>query len=83
MTWQVEAVAAALGRAGHSPVPRITPVLCFVGASWPVISRPTEFEGVRLESERSIKRLLVRRGDLDTAEIERLTQLLASAFPPK
>jgi len=83
MNWQLEAVAAALGRAGPGPLPRITPVLCFVGASWPLIAPPHEFEGVLLEGERSIKRLLARPGDLDSTEIERLTRLLASALPPK
>ncbi len=83
MAWQVEAVAAALRRVAPDSLPHITPVLCFVGASWPLISPPSEFEGVRLESERSIKRLLGQAGQLDSAEIERLTRLLAAAFPSK
>jgi hypothetical protein len=83
MTWQAEAVAAALGRVTAGPLPRITPVLCFVGASWPLISPPNEYEGVRLEGERSIKRLLERAGELDSEEIDRITRLLAGAFPSK
>jgi hypothetical protein len=30
MTWQVEAVRAALEAAGIDPMPPVTPVLCFV-----------------------------------------------------
>lgn len=83
MALQVEAVAAALRRAGVDPLPPITPVLCFVDGSWPLIAPPDVFEGVRLESERSVKRLVSRSDDHDAAEIERLTEILASALPSK
>ena len=48
-----------------------------------LVSPPKEFEGVRLESERSIKHLVGRLGDLEAEEVDRLTRLLASAFPSK
>ena len=83
MTWQVEAVAQALAPSAIGPLPSITPVLCFVGASWPLISAPSVFEGVRLESERSITRLLAQPGHLASTDIERFTRLLAAAFPSK
>jgi hypothetical protein len=83
MWWQVDAVAQALRDAGEHPLPTITPVLCFVNGDWPIIRAPEEFGGVRLESERSLKNLVMRSGELDGAEIDRLTSILAKAFPPR
>ena len=80
---QVEAVESALLAAGVDPMPPITPVLCFVDGDWPLISPPYEFEGVRLESERSIRKLVLRSHELHAAVIERLTAILAAALPPK
>ena len=83
MAWQVEAVESALRAVGVDPMPPITPVLCFVDGDWPLISPPDEFEGVRLESERSITKLVLRSHELHAAVIERLTAILAAALPPK
>jgi hypothetical protein len=83
MAWQVEAVAKALRDAGEDPLPTITPVLCFVNGDWPIIRRPEEFLGVRIESESSIKALVTRSDELDSAGIERLTANLAKALPSK
>jgi hypothetical protein len=83
MAWQVAAVAEALERAGEDPPPPITPVLCFVHGDWPILRAPDVFEGVRLESERSIKKLVTRLKQLDDREIDRLTTILASGLPPK
>jgi len=83
MAWQVEAVMAALREAGVDPLPPITPVLCFVDGRWPIFRPPDEFEGVLLESERSIVGVLTRSEVLDASSIERLTAVLARAFPPK
>ena len=83
MAWQVEAVAVALGEAGEDPLPPITSVLCFVDGDWPILTAPKEFEGVRLESERSIKKLVTRSLELEAAEIDRLAAILAMALPSK
>ena len=83
MAWQVEAVTAALRDAGVEPLPPIMPVLCFVDGEWPLIGAPDEFEGVRLESERSIRKLVLRSHELQVAVIERLTAILAAGLPPK
>jgi hypothetical protein len=83
MWWQVEAVAHALIDAGEDPLPTITPVLCFVDGDWPILRAPEEFNGVRLESDRSIKKLVTRSKELDEAEIDRLTAVLAPTLPPK
>jgi hypothetical protein len=83
MGWQIEAVKKALGDAGVNPLPPITPVLCFVDGRWPIFRPPEEFEGVRLESERSIVRLLTSTLALEAIEGDRLARILATAFPPK
>jgi hypothetical protein len=83
MAWQVEAVEEVLVDAGEDPLPPITPVLCFVNGDWPLFRAPVEFEGVRLESERSIKNLVGRSNQLDSVDIDRLTTILANALPSK
>jgi hypothetical protein len=83
MGWQVEAVQAALRGAGVDPLPPVTPALCFVEGEWPIFRPPEEYRGVRLESERSIRKLFSASEVLDPAGIERVTRALALAFPPK
>jgi Nuclease-related domain len=81
MGWQVEAVAAALADA--DPMPPVTPVLCFLEADWPLFGAPDEFRGVRLESHRSLKRLLVAKTVLDGIQISELAKVLTVALPAK
>jgi hypothetical protein len=83
MTWQVDAVQSSLQRWGVDPLPSITPVLCFVDGDWPLFGAPDEFEGVRLESERSIRKHLSASTQLEPDSIARLTHLLAASFPAK
>ncbi len=83
MGWQVQAVDRALRVIPVEPSPPITPVLGFVDGDWPVLRPPSSFRGVRLESERSIRKLVTSGQVLEQAEVERLTRLLAEAFPPK
>src|SRR3954447_15306735 len=52
MAWQIEAVGAALAAGGGDPPPPLVAVLCFIDGDWPVLFRPNEFEGVRLEDPR-------------------------------
>jgi len=81
MGWQVDAVFAALE--GADPMPPVTPVLCFLEADWPLFGAPDEFRGVRLESPRSLKRLLWANPVLDEDRIVDLAAVLAVALPPK
>jgi hypothetical protein len=81
MGWQMEAVARALRAV--EPLPPITPVLCFVKGEWPLLRPPSSYRGVRLESERSIRKLVTRSQILDDAGIEGLARVLGSAFPPR
>jgi hypothetical protein len=83
MGWQVESVTKALTDASVDPMPSITPVLCFVDGSWPLFRPPSVFEGLLLESERSIVPLFTASAALDDASIDRIARLLAAAFPPK
>ncbi len=83
MGWQVEAVERALRTAPVDPMPPIIPVLCFVDGEWPLLRRPDSYAGVRLEGARSIRKLVVGRCLLDGVAIERLTRILAGAFPPR
>jgi hypothetical protein len=83
MSWQVDALAHALAAAKVEPVPRITPVLCFVSGERPLLFPPEAYRGVRLEGTRSIKKLIMREQVLDTAAIDSLTRRLAIALPPR
>jgi hypothetical protein len=81
MGWQVEAVTAALE--GADPLPPVTPVLCFPEADWPLFGAPNAFRRVRLESHRSLKRLVTVTPVLDETQIPELAAVLALALPPK
>jgi Nuclease-related domain len=83
MGWQLAAVQSVLESAGVDPMPPVTAVLCFVDGEWPLISPPQSFRGVRLEGKRSIKSLVTKTEVLTAGDIEKLTRLLATAFPPK
>ncbi|MGC8633726.1 MAG: nuclease-related domain-containing protein [Candidatus Limnocylindrales bacterium] len=83
MGWQQTAVSAALQAAGVAPLPPILPVLCFVGADWPLLRPPERFQGVYLAGTRSIQRRVSAGAALDAATIERLAGILGRAFPPK
>jgi hypothetical protein len=83
MGWRVEAVQQALLDAGEDQLPPVVPVLCFVNGDWPFFRAPEEFDGVRLESELSIKNLVTRSDELPAVEIDWLTAILATALPSK
>jgi hypothetical protein len=79
MAWQVEAVSTSLSQAGIAPVPPVVPVLCFVDGDWPWFGAPDAFEGVRLESERSIAKLFDAECVLDSEAIDQVARILAAA----
>ena len=41
-------------------MPPITPVLCFLNVEWPLLGALESFRSARLESHRSIKRLMTK-----------------------
>lgn len=84
MGWQVSAVRAALAAPSIDPsgVP-VTPVLCFIDGEWPLLMPPESFKGVRLEGKRSIKKLVGGGQVLSDDQIDRISRVLATAFPAK
>jgi len=83
MPWQIQAVEAALVDAGVEPVPPITAVLCLVDGRWPPFRRLKAFEGVCLESERSVVRLFDAPALLEPEGVEVIARILAHALPAK
>ena len=83
VAWQTEAVVEVLRATGVEALPPVTPVLCFVNGGWPIVNRPTSFGGVRLESERTLKRLVSQGLAIDPRAIEWATRVLAAALPAK
>jgi hypothetical protein len=77
LAWQVRATEAALG---GTEIP-VFPVLCFIDAEWPLLGGPRPFRGVLIESERSLRRRVTRRGVLDVEEVRETAMVLAQALP--
>lgn len=81
MGWQVDAVRIALG--SIEPLPPIVPVLCFLNVEWPLFHAPEEFRGVRIESHRSMKRVLLAE-ELSAADARALVHsTIAASLPPR
>jgi hypothetical protein len=83
MTWQVHAVQAALVRRGVEPLPTLVPVLCFLSVEWPLFRPPDSFRGVRLESHRSLRRLVASGDDFGVDAAAAIAAALATELPPK
>lgn len=83
MGWQLKAVSKALMDVGIDPLPPVTAALCFVDGTFPILGRPKSFEGVRIESDRSIVKVLAQPVLLPEAEVQRLAGVLSDALPPK
>ena len=77
MAWQVSAVRTALD--GNSTPVR--PVLCFIDAEWPLFGGPKEFEGVLIESDRSLRRRSTEAGELDVEGVREVAMVLAHRLP--
>ena len=83
MAWQVEAVSSVLEAANLDSMPAITPVLCFIDGTWPIFARPETYAGVRLESHRSVRKLVTRSGDLKPEQVGHLAAVIAKGLPSK
>jgi hypothetical protein len=77
MEWQVAAVRVALD--GNPTAVR--PVLCFIDAEWPLHGGPREFQGVLIESDRSLRRRVTEAGELDSEGVREMALVLAHRFP--
>jgi hypothetical protein len=78
---QTAVVKSALAAHGLGSVP-VKPALCFVGAEWPLLYRPTVAGGVRLMSVRRLAPLTDGDATLTANQIARVTQTLANALAP-
>jgi hypothetical protein len=83
MGWQVDAITTALAARAVDPLPHVSPVLCFLSVEWPLLGAPDSFRGVRIESPRSLKRLLTKSARLTEPEVDHLLVVLSEAIPPK
>ena len=83
MEWQVKAVIRALAEGGVEPLPQVTAVLCFVDGNWPIFRAPKSYNGVLLESERSLARIMGVTGKLDQERVDRIARVLADRLPSK
>ena len=77
MEWQVAAVRVALD---GNPTP-VRPVLCFIDAEWPLFGGPREFQGVLIESDRSLRRRVTEAGELDSEGVRQTAMALAHRLP--
>jgi len=77
MEWQVAAVRAAID---GNPIP-VRPVLCFIDAEWPWFGRPREFQGVLIESDRSLCVRATEAGELDSEGVRQTAMVLAHRLP--
>jgi hypothetical protein len=80
---QVAVVENVLQASPVQPKPTVTPVLCFIDAEWPWFGAAKTFDGVYLESERSIKKLLVSSADFKPGDVDRLARELSIRLPAK
>lgn len=81
MEWQVKAVIRALTEAGVVPLPPVTAVLCFVDGNWPLLRAPKSYNGILLESERSLVKRLTAPVHLDDAAINGAAVALSAGLP--
>lgn len=79
MAWQVKAVETLLSSV-EVTMP-VTPVLCFIDVAWPLLFAPDSFRGVRLESPKSLRKLITATPALDAGAIDKLARILAAGFP--
>lgn len=77
MGWQVAAVKGAID---GNPT-RVRPVLCFIDAEWPLLGGPREFQGVLIESDRSLRRRATEAGELDSEGVRQMAMVLAHRLP--
>jgi hypothetical protein len=80
---QVTVVESVLGSSQIDPKPSVTPVLCFTRATWPWFGAAKSFGGVYLESDTSIRKLLMASGDYAVDDLRRTLVAIGRALPPR
>ena len=79
MAWQVAAVRSALNERADLP---IIPALCFVDAEWPLFGVAEQFQGVRLDEPRSLRKAVSQAGPLIGEDIIEIAVVLSHQLPP-
>lgn len=83
MVRQVDVVNTAVLESLAAPGVRVFPILCFVGATWPVLfRRPLVVRGVTVTWPKKLPDHVARQGPLTAEQIERLARHLADRLPP-
>ncbi len=77
---QVEAVRRAL-QANEGEVVPVTPVLCFVGAEWPILRRTQTVGGVIVTWPRALAKLVMNPGALTADDTARLATSVVTVLP--
>lgn len=80
MDKQVAAVRKALGTDWDEIL--VQPMLCFVDAEWPLLSKPFELEGVLVTWPKAMRELLVHPGPYDSATVARIASRLDERLRP-
>ena len=80
MSKQVDAVREALG-SEWTAVP-VRPVLCFVGAEWPLLAKPFELQEVLVTWPKAMRELLVRPGPYAPATVQLIGSNLDERLRP-
>jgi hypothetical protein len=80
---QAQVVQAILEATGAVSLPSVTPVLCFIDGDWPLFNPPTSFRGVRLETERTLKKVVGGETAGDPEAFEWATRVLGSGLPAR
>jgi len=78
MPRQAEAVAAALG---SGDVPPVVPVVCFVHAEWPLLSKPFKQHGVWVTWPRELVSMIATSEVLDDPVIDEIAAELDRRLP--
>jgi hypothetical protein len=78
MSWQLEAVRAALGGA---EVP-ISAALCFIGGEWKLFAKPFQQSGVWVTWSKKLADMIAAPGPLGLEEVVHVAERLARALPP-
>jgi Nuclease-related domain len=84
MAKQVAAVRGTLGEPMMEEFElRLTPVLCFVEADWPLFARPFQLGGVWVDGPKSLAKRIEQPGHLEPEHVRALAKRVAAALPPK
>ena len=80
LSWQVEAVRAALSSCGFNEVP-VHGSLCFTSSEWGLFTRPIQMNGVLITWASRLVEAVRQPGPLDAAAVELLALHLSSQLP--